>query len=218
MSTSTMAQEIRASPEGERTRLVTTACLAGTVGVDLIAGFVAWQLVRPGESLLWPTALVALIMVLAATGWLLAVKSMGGWRGHRTLALSVAALCLLPILWSSFGVLPASVNWDATATHAISAATSGGADGCRVVATGSVGLLNAPYKICVTRDGVNFIVRFSTIDSTRGYAYVQSKPDLSWFPDQCATQLLLPHWWAFYSNSAQSVNGCPFGYSPRGGG
>jgi hypothetical protein len=218
MSTPTMVQKIHASPGGGRTRLVTTVFLASTVCVDLIAGFVAWQLVRPGESLLWPTALVALIMVPAATGSFLVVKSMGGWRGHRTLALSVAALCLLPILWSSFGVLPASVNWDATATHAIRAATSGGPDGCRVVATGSVGLLNAPYKICVTRVGANFIVRFSTIDSTRGYAYVQSKPHLSWFPDQCATRLLLPHWWAFYSNSAQTVNGCPFGYSPRGGG
>ena len=213
-----MAQEIHASPEGQWTRHVTTVCLAGTVCVDLIAGFVAWQLVRPGESLLWPSALVALIMVPAATAWFLVVKSMGGWRGHRSLALSVTALCVLPILWSSCGVLPASVQWDATATHAINAATGGGPDGCRVVATGSVGLLNAPYKICVTRDGANFMVRFSTIDLTRGYAYVQSRRDLSWFPDQCATELLLPHWWAFYSNSGQAGNGCPFGYWARGGG
>ena len=213
-----MAPAIHASPGGERTRLVTTACLAGTVCVDLIAGFVAWRLVRPGESLLWPTALVALIVVPAATAWFLIVRSRGGWRGHRPLALSVAALCLLPILWSSFGVLPASVNWDATAARAIRAAAGGGPDGCRVVATGAVGLLTAPYKICVTRDGANFMVRFSTVDSTRGYAYLQSKRDLSWFPDQCATQLLLPHWWAFYSNSGQAGNGCPFGYWPRGGG
>src|ERR1035437_10288565 len=133
MRTSTMAQEIHASPEGDRTRLVTTVCLTGTACVDLIAGFVAWQLVRPGESLLWPTALVALIMVPAATAWFLVVKSMGGWWGHRTLALSVAALCVLPILWSSFGVLPASVNWDATATNAIRAVSDGSPDGCRVV-------------------------------------------------------------------------------------
>jgi hypothetical protein len=157
-------------------------------------------------------------MVPAATAWFLVMKSRGGWRGHRSLALSVTALCVLPILWSFIGVLPASVQWDATAARAISATANGGPDGCRVVATGSVGLLNAPYKICVNRDGANFMVRFSTIDLTRGYAYVQSKPDLSWLPDQCATELLLPHWWAFYSNSGQAGNGCPFGYWARGGG
>jgi hypothetical protein len=121
------------------------------------------------------------------------------------------------MLWSYYGVLPASVKWDSTATNWIQTSIQDGAQGCRVVASGSVGFLDAPYKVCVHRDGTNYMVQFVTIDLSRGYAYVLGKTNLNWFPDQCARELLLPHWWAFYVPSPTAI-GCPFGFWAHGGG
>lgn len=217
MSTPSVVEEVHTSPGSGRTHRLKTASFAATVCVDLVAGYVAWQLVRPGESLLWPATLVALIMVAPATAWYCSLKSIGGWRRHRSLSLAVAVSCVVPVLWSYFGVLPASVIWDATAANWIQTSIQEGAQGCRVVSAGSVGFLSAPYKVCVTYDGTNYMVRFSTVDLSRGYAYVQGKTNLNWFPDQCARELLLPHWWAFY-NPAQTANGCPVGFWAHGGG
>lgn len=217
MSMPTVAEEIHASQKGRRTRRLKLASLPATICVDLVAGCVAWGLVRPGESLLWPTALVAFIAVLPLIAFYYSLKPLGGWKRHRRLSLSVAASCVIPILWSYFGVLPASVSWNSTAASWIHTSIQEGAQGCRVVSTGSVGFLSAPYKVCVNQDGSNSTVQFSTMDLSRGYAYVQGKTNLNWFPDQCARELLLPHWWAFY-NPAQSANSCPFGFPAHGGG
>ncbi len=217
MSMPNVAEEVHTSQEGRRTHQLKIVSLTATVCIDLVAGYVAWQLVRPGESLLWPTALVALIAVVPATAFYYLLKSVGGWKRRRSLSVSVAASCAIPVLWSYFGVLPASVSWNSTAASWIHTSIQEGAQGCRVVSTGSVGFLSAPYKVCVNQDGTNSIVRFSTLDLSRGYAYVQGKTNLNWFPDQCSRELLLPHWWAFY-NPAQSANSCPFGFSAHGGG
>lgn len=211
-----MTEKFHSPSKTARSVPLKVSLLVATVCVDVLVGFIAWQLVRPGESLLWPTALVALIMAAPVIVWSRVIKSIGGWRSCRSLSASVVGLCIVPILWSYFGVLPASVTWDSTATGAISAAIDGGGDGCHVVSYGSVGLLDAPYTVCISRNDGNYIVRFSTVDLKRGYAYVVGKSDLNWFPDQCARQLL-SHWWAFYSNSIQTVN-CPFGYAAHGGG
>jgi hypothetical protein len=218
MSTLNVVDEVHTSKEGGRTRRLRTVSLAAPLGVDLVAGFIAWKLVRPGESLLWPTLLIALIMSAPAGGCYLAIKSMGGWKSHRSLAVSVVALCVFPILWSFLGVLPASVSWNSTAASWIHTSIQDGAQGCRIASTGSVGFLIAPYKVCVTQAGTSSMVMFSTVDGSRGYAYVQGKSDQSWFPDQCAMELLSPHWWAFYIKPVQNVNGCPFGYLLHGAG
>ena len=44
----------------------------------------------------------------------------------------------------------------------------------------------------------------------------QGRPQLA-SDYQCARELLLPHWWAFY-NPVQTVNSCPFGFWEHGGG
>lgn len=208
---------VHTSQNGRPTHRRNVVILASSVSADVLAGYVAWQLVRPGESLLWPTDLVALIAVVPITAWYFSVKSAGGWKRHRSLSLSVTASCLIPVLWSYFGVLPASVSWSSVAESWIHTSMHDGAQGCQVVSTGSVGFLRAPYKVCIDQNGTNSIVRFSTMDLTRGYAYVQGKNNVNWFPDQCARQILRPHWWAFYSNSTQTA-GCPFGYPGHGGG
>ena len=214
MSTPVVDEEIRTSLGGGRIGRRKIASIAATFGVDLVAVYVAWRLVRPGESLFWPTGLVVIIMALVATAWHLSLKSRGGWKRHRILSLFVAASCLVPVFWAYFGVLPASVGWNATAAHWIRVSSRDATEGCRVVTSGSVGFLSAPYKVCVNRDGANFIVRFSTIDSSRGYAYVQGP---SWFPDQCASELLLAHWWVYYVHAPTDLN-CPFGVWMNGGG
>jgi hypothetical protein len=218
MSAPTVEEGVNRSQENGRNRRLKTMSLAVTVCVDLVAGYVAWTLVRPGESLLWPTVIVALIMSAPAIAWYILIRSAGGWKSHHALTFSIVALCVAPIIWSFVGVLPASVGFNSTAVNWIHTSIQEGTQGCRTVSTGSVGFLTAPYKVCVTQFGTNSIVRFSTVDVSRGYAYVQGKTNLNWFPDQCATQLVLPHWWAFYSNSVQNVSGCPFGYWPHGGG
>ena len=63
MSTPTVQEGVNRSQESERNRRHTIMNLAVTVCVDLVAGYVAWTLVRPGESLLWPTVLVALGLI-----------------------------------------------------------------------------------------------------------------------------------------------------------
>jgi hypothetical protein len=217
MSTASVVETVQTPSDGRRTYGLTRAGFAVTLFFDLAAGYVAWQSVRPGESLLGPTALAALIMFLPAAGWFVVIKSNGGWRGHRTLAIGVAVLCIVPVLWSYYGVLPASVSLDATAAHWIQTSIRESSPSCRVVSSGSVGSLDAPYKVCVYRDGTNYMVQFVTMDLSRGYAYVKGASDLSWFPDQCARELLVPHWWSFYIPSPTAM-GCPFGFSARGGG
>lgn len=190
-------------------RQLLMAGLVGTTCIVVGAGYISWRVVQPGVSLFGPTALASLIMSLTASAWYFALRTSGGPRVHRSLWLIVVALCLVPPLWTFFGVLPSSINWDSAAVNVARAAISSRSQTCREVSTGSVGLLRSPYLVCSSNPGDGYVVTFTTMDRGRGYAYVQQRLDLSWFPHECANHLE-GHWWAFNVSVNPSIGGsCP---------
>ena len=185
-----------------------------TVSGLLVAasGVVSWHLVQPGVSLVGPTGGGVVVMFAVLGAWSALLRPRGGWRAHLRLASGVLALSLIAPLWAFFGVLSASIALDAAAQHRAQVMVASNDVGCHQVASGSVGRLPAPYVVCMTNPGDGDVVTFTTIDRTRGYAYISSRLDLSWFPHQCARHLE-GHWWAF-NLAVNPVTGasCPFGY------
>lgn len=209
---------LEAAPESSQRdrRVLTRSGLGLTICIDAVAGYVAWHLVQPGQSLLGPLFIVGLILAAPFVGWWIYLRSLPIGRRRRVLSVDIAVLLTLPLLWTYFGVLPASVGLDAAATRLAQSEISSSTHGCRVVSGGSIGLLRAPYEICSVKEQASSLVFFSTLDRYRGYAYIQRNQNLNWFPDECARQLD-GHWWAFFGDPVAVVNGCPFGYSPHGG-
>ena len=173
MSSLAISEEVRTLPGSRLRPRWAMAGVAATILVDAVAGFLGWELVQPGETLIGPVSLVALIMALTGTAWSYALKLVGGWRSHRWLWFSVVALCLVPLLWTYFGILPSSLRWDTTGPATVQQILTSATLGCREVDTGSVGLLNAPYEVCATTTSVGYDIEFETLDQTRGYAYIQ---------------------------------------------
>lgn len=217
MSTASISLESPAEQAKSRRKFLALLGVVMTSIIDCVAGIVAWHLVNPGQTLFGPLLIVAAILAGPAIGWWFYLRSVPAAKRRRVLSTSIAVLLILPLLWTYFGVLPASVGFDASAATTAQREISGSAGGCQVVASGSIGLLHAPYKVCEINESASSLVFFSTLDGYRGYAYVERKQDLNWFPDECARHLE-GHWWAYFSNPVAVVNGCPLGYSAHGGG
>src|SRR5271169_4483070 len=170
-----------------------------TVCIDVVAGSVAWHLVGPGQSLLGPLFIVVLILAAPSIWWWMYLRSLPAGRGRRVLSVGVAILLSIPLLWTYFGVLPASVGLDASATRLAQSEIARSAQGCRVVTQGSIGLLRAPFELCDVREQASSLVFFSTLDRFRGYVYIQRNQNLNWFPDECARHLV-GHWWTYFGD------------------
>ena len=217
MSTASISLESPAERPKSRKMVLALLGVVMTFIIDCVAGVVAWHLVNPGQTLLGPLLMVAMILTVPAIGWCFFLRSVPTTKRRQVLLASVAILLALPLLWTYFGVLPASVGLDRTAATFAQREISGSAGGCQVVASGSIGLLRAPYKVCEINESASSLVIFSTLDDYRGYAYVERHQEMNWFPDECARHLV-GHWWAYFSNPVAVVSGCPFGYSAHGGG
>jgi hypothetical protein len=181
----------------------------------LSAGTVSWLIVRPGKSLLLPIAADVLIFVIVGVSrhW---IRPMQGRRlNSRGSSWSIAAICIVSVFWTYFGVLAASVVFDSAAASAARHEVAISASGCQPVEHGSVGFINAPYVICTHEFSGASIVEFTKAPYVDGgYYYVTGQSKGSWDPDGCARHLF-GNWWAY----AIAVNsGCPLGYGMQGGG
>lgn len=217
MSTASISLQSPAEEPKSRRKSSALLGVVMTFIIDCIAGVVAWHLVSPGQTLIGPLLIVAMILAGPTIGWWFYLRSLPTSKTRRALSTYVAILLALPLLWTYFGVLPASVGFDWSAATIAQAEISSSAGGCQVVTRGSIGLLRAPYKVCEINESSSSLVFFATLDGYRGYAYVGRNQGLNWFPDECARHLE-GHWWAYFSNPVAVVYGCPLGYSAHGGG
>src|ERR1700731_679395 len=194
------------------------ATFVGIIFVDLALGFTSWQIVQPGISLFGPTALTTVIMGFTALSSYFVLRKSQSRKAQRTLGSFVVVLCLLPPIWTYFGVLQVSILLDSSATRTAQELIASKSTTCSIVPIGSVGRLRAPYEVCA-RDfpGYGYRVNFSTLDNSRGYAYIKGRTNVSWFPDQCAKPLF-GDWWVF-NTSINAANGsCPMGLPVNGSG
>jgi len=226
MGVNSPIREEQRTQSGERQIPRQILPIVATIGVCIIAGACSWLIVKPGESLLWPMALdVTIFAFFGALSRL--VSALRGTRfgriGLSSVFFGLGATCLL---WTYFGVLPASVGFDSAgasvARHEVAQAAQGvdqrhSYARCRLVKKGSIGMLKTPFKICTYVTTRSSMVEFATIDLNRGYAYVSGAIGEGWFSDECARHLT-GHWWAFASDQQAPITGCPFGYTFRPGG
>jgi hypothetical protein len=213
---SPILEEQRSRP-GERQTQRQILPIVATICVCLIAGACSWLIAKPGESLLSPMAVDVIVFAFFGAVCRL-VSALRGTRfgriGRSSIFLGFGAASLL---WTYFGVLPASVGFDSASANVARHEVAQATQGCRLVKQGSVGLLQSPYKICTEIIPRSSRVEFATPDLSRGYAYVTGAIGEGWFPDECSRHLT-GHWWAFASDLQAPVTGCPFGYSFHGGG
>jgi len=190
---------------------------AATIVVCVIAGACSWLSVKPGDSLIWPMAVNVIIFAFFGAVCRL-VSALRSTRFGRTgLSFTFLGLGALSLLWTYFGVLPASVGFDSASARVADHEVARAARGCRLVKHGSIGLLQSPYKICTEVIPKASNVEFTTPDLNRGYAYVSGTISEGWFSDECSRHLT-GHWWAFATDRDAPVTGCPFGYTFQGGG
>jgi hypothetical protein len=206
---------------GSRTRFSVNplmAAFAGIIAADLASSFISWQIVQPGISLFGPTALTIVIMGFTALSSYFVLRKRQSRKAQRTLGSFVVVLCLLPPIWTYFGVLQVSIFLDSSATRTAQELIASKSTTCNIVPIGSVGRLRAPYEVCATDyPGYGYRVNFSTLDNIRGYAYIKGRSNVSWFPDQCAKHLS-GNWWVF-NISINAANGsCPMGLPVNGSG
>jgi hypothetical protein len=134
---------------------------------------------------------------------------------HRLFIGIFAVLGPLAIAWTFFGVLPTSVIWNSSGPQLAATALQGSNGGCHIVSSGSVGLINAPYNVCVATFRGGTAVNFTAAVGKSGYTYLTASSSTGWFPDECSRHLI-GNWWAF--GSSDGIGGCPFGYQFQGGG
>jgi len=191
--------------------------IVATVGVCLIAGACSWLIVKPGETLLWPMALDVIIFAFFGALCRLVSALQGTRFGRIGLSSIFLGLGAASLLWTYFGVLPASVDFGSVGASVARHKIVDIAKGCQLVKQGSIGMLQAPYKICTYVLPRSSMVEFATLGLDRGYAYVNGAIGEGWFSDECSRHLTGP-WWAFASDQQAPVTSCPFGYSYHGGG
>jgi hypothetical protein len=200
--------------------------IVATIGVCLVAGTCSWLIEKPGESLIQPMALDVIIFAFFG-GLCRVVTALRGIPfGRIGLSSIFLGLGVASLLWTYFGVLPASVAIGSAganvARHEVAEAAQvvdrqHSYARCRLEKHGSIGMLQAPYKICTDVIPKSSMVEFATLGLNRGYAYVSGAIGEGWFSDECARHLT-GHWWAFATDQQAPITGCPFGYSFRDGG
>lgn len=185
------------------------------VATSVLAGLLGWLLVRPGSSVLVPTAEVAVLAILPFVIGMAALSFSDNRQLHRLFIGLFGVLGPMAIAWTFFGVLPASVIWNSSGPQLAATATTGSNGGCRLVTSGSIGLIDAPYNVCVTTFNGGTGVRFAAADGKSGYVYLTATSSSGWFPDECSRHLI-GKWWMF--GSSDGIGDCPFGYQFHGGG
>jgi len=201
------------------------ACLFGVLG---------WVLPTPGGSLIVPTAIVAGVGVGIAVGGATFLRLRGATGRPGLFAGSIVLLGVLASVWTFQFSLPTQMALDTGASsqaeQALLQVQRGrtNPDGvplhpCRVVRSGNIGPLTAPYTQCATSTGVaafgrtrvNFVFFTPVETRLRGLAYTNFGP--ATFLDECYRHLV-GDWWMF--NQGDPTNPavpCPIGYKFHGG-
>jgi hypothetical protein len=214
--------KLRSTEEGGGKRV---RPLIGAIVVGLALGYLGWVLPTPGGSVLIPTLVVAGVGVLVAL-----VAGVFALHPHlRSLRVFCAGVLVLTIaasIWTYAFSLPASIAWDASATHQaqfvlarITAEPKTVNDiprqACWTLRQGSVGSLPAPYRACgVSTPEGHFVIFTALGRSEGGLGYTDR--GAATFPDACSRHLT-GKWWAF-STDTNGEGGCPVGYRFLGGG
>lgn len=196
--------------------------LAVLIGIAL--GLAGWMLPSYGGSLVVPTAIVfGMGAALSLGGGVLASFRPRRFGDLWLFTFAVAVFTLLASFWTFAFALPASLEWDSTATHqaqlTLAHLAQKAKDGvvvvpCVVVGDGSVGTLQAPYQECAiyTPEG-HFLNYTSPATPDQGLAYTDR--GAATFLVSCSRQLV-GKWWMF-APSDGGLGGCPFGYQYHGG-
>ena len=217
MSTTIASKEASSSSRERRKRKSDLLLIVAATVVCLVAGTVSWLVVQPGQDLLRPLAADLIIVILFGAACYEKLRR-GNRKDRFRISVLVVSLAVVSMCWTYFGVLPASVSFDSSAAKAVLQEIAHKDVGCRLVKSGSVGLLTAPYSICRNTAPSGSMVMFAVNDLQRGYAYLSGRTNgVNWFPEECSRHLI-GRWWAFYSDPLLVLDGCPFGYSAHGGG
>jgi len=189
--------------------LVVTATVLGSLG---------WVLLSPGGSLAIPTLIV--LGVGGAIGIIYWIVT-----GSGTTAVALAAVTLAASVWTFACALPVSVALDPSAdaqAHAafVQLASSPRSkygipvDPCSTKRDGSVGPLDAPYRVCAVSSPQGHFVLFTAIgQSPRGLGFTDI--GAATFLDECSRHLI-GEWWTFTASTG-GLGGCPLGYQFHGG-
>ena len=218
------AERLPGSTPSARWAAALTVVIIG-IGLGALGG----MLVRPGQSLAVPTAIVAAVgggIMLVA--WVVASFRAGRQAGW-IFAVGTAVVTALACLWTFEFALPASVEWS-NATAQAQAAFSrlqhspenfhGNVppQPCIVHATGSVGPLSAPYKECAVWTPVGHAVTFIASNPNASGGLVYTDRPSAFFADECERHLV-GRWWMFApsTDSNGDPGSCYFGYRFHGG-
>ncbi len=189
--------------------LVVTAVVLGSLG---------WVLLDPGGSLAVPTLIVFGVgCAIAITYWIV--------TGSGSTAVALAAVTLAASVWTFALAIPASVVLDPSAdaqAHAAFAQLASSPKSrygipvhpCSTKVAGSVGPLDAPYRVCAVSSAEGHFVLFTAIGPpARGLGFTDV--GAATFLDECARHLV-GQWWMFTARSP-GTGDCPFGYQFHGG-
>ena len=184
----------------------------------IVLGSLGRVLLNPGGSLAIPTLIVLGVGgAIGITYWIV--------TGSGTTAVALAAITLAASVWTFAIALPVSVALDSSANSQAHAAFVQLASAprsrygipvhpCSTKLEGSVGPLDAPYRVCAVSSPEGHFVLFTVIgQSARGLGITDR--GAATFLDECSRHLI-GEWWMF-TGRTRGTGGCPFGYQFRGG-
>jgi len=209
-------------------RVPAWSSVVGAAAVGLVLGYLGLVLPAPGDSLIIPTGIVAGVGTGIAVGGAILLAVGGTSRQSGLFAGLVLLFAGLTSVWTLEWSLPAQMAWDRSATtqaqkalrqvqHGPKNALGVSLHPCRIIQTGSIGPVSAPYRQCATSTFAGSLVFFSPIGTTgQGLAYTNIGS--ATFEDQCYRHLF-GAWWAFNGGDLSNPGSpCSFGYSFHGGG
>jgi len=189
--------------------LVVTAIVLASLG---------WLLLSPGGSIAVPTLMVfAAGSAASITYWIV--------TGSGASAVALAAIAVAASIWTFAIALPLAVLLDPSADSQVHGAFAQLAASprsqygipshpCSVKREGSVGPLDAPYRICAVSSPEGHFVLVTALGRTaRGLGFTDR--GAATFLDECSRHLV-GEWWMFTQRSG-GTGGCPIGYQFHGG-
>lgn len=196
--------------------------------IGIFLGYLGWLLPVPGASLLYPSCIVFGVGVaIAIVGWVIGALRKTDTRRVVGFSFVVVALSVAATVWTLDFSLPAAVTLPSGPLQQARAALSRAEHGpknqvgsplrpCRVVTSGAVGPIGAPYRVCALWTDPTHMVTLSAVGSHGGLAYLDGPSSAAYFPDECSRRLT-GSWW-MYTTPTNGIGSCPVGYSFHGGG
>ena len=185
----------------------------------LALGYLGWVLPSAGGSLAVPTLIVFGAGIIATGAWWFVTHD-------PIVVMLTVVIALAGSIWTFGFSIPASLTWGSDATSQAQAILSrlGSSPenvngvvpnhGCSIMKSGSVGLIDAPYRECPTFTPEGHFVIFTSVgDTGRGLGYTDRGADT--FLDEC-NRHLVGKWWMFTAETSD-LGGCPIGYQFHGG-